>query len=241
MLSLVAGSLALIPAALAIAAWGALPRVTVFVLAHMAAAGFAVCVGAADFCAHRTTGLLGKNDRGRMEAWGLVLMWPFHLGLRIRLHWKRSNSREPIYNEILPGWYLGGWPPNASSMPPGSPAVLDVTCEFPRTQSGKEYLCLPTWDTHAPVVPQIDQGVEWALERHKAGRGVYVHCAHGHGRSVLVLCACFIKGKFAADGNEAIEIIKMRRPKARLNKRQNAALQAWILKHQEEGAQVRTK
>ena len=41
----------------------------------------------------------------------------------------------------------------------------------------------------APTIEQIDLGVAWSLEQNRQGRGVYVHCAHGHGRSNVVLCA----------------------------------------------------
>ena len=44
----------------------------------------------------------------------------------------------------------------------------------------------------APTVEQIDLGVAWSLEQNRQGRGVYVHCAHGHGRSNVVLCAVLI-------------------------------------------------
>ncbi|CAD7705347.1 unnamed protein product [Ostreobium quekettii] len=240
-ISLVVGSAALIPTALGIALRNSLHPAAKFVLAHIAATGFAVSLCTNDYCASKTTRLLGKNDKGQIALWGLALMWPFHLGLRLRLRWKRSITTEPLYNEILPGWYLGGWPHDASCLPPGSPAVLDVTSELPRTQISGEYLCLPTWDTHAPVVPQIEQGVSWALAQRSVGRNVYVHCAHGHGRSVLVLCACLIQGNHAADYSEAIRIIKSRRPRVKMNKRQNAAFQSWMQKRQENDTSKKTK
>ena len=44
----------------------------------------------------------------------------------------------------------------------------------------------------APTVEQIDLGVAWSLDQNRQGHGVYVHCAHGHGRSNVVLCAVLI-------------------------------------------------
>lgn len=44
----------------------------------------------------------------------------------------------------------------------------------------------------APTVEQIDGAVDWALAQKAAGLGVYVHCAHGHGRSNVVLSALLI-------------------------------------------------
>jgi hypothetical protein len=43
-----------------------------------------------------------------------------------------------------------------------------------------------------PAVRQIDRGIKWALEQRAAGRPVLVHCAHGHGRSLVLMCAILI-------------------------------------------------
>lgn len=55
----------------------------------------------------------------------------------------------------------------------------------------------------APSKQQLDQAVEWALAQKAAGRGVYVHCAHGHGRSNVVLSAALIAAG-TADGIPAV-------------------------------------
>ena len=39
---------------------------------------------------------------------------------------------------------------------------------------------------------QIDRGTKWALEQRAAGRPVLVHCAHGHGRSLVLMCAILV-------------------------------------------------
>jgi protein-tyrosine phosphatase len=41
-------------------------------------------------------------------------------------------------------------------------------------------------------VREIDRGVKWALEQHVAGQPVLVHCAHGHGRSLVLMCAILV-------------------------------------------------
>jgi hypothetical protein len=43
--------------------------------------------------------------------------------------------------------YIGGWPEQPQWLPAGNPAMVDVTCELPRTFFDSPYLCLPTWDT----------------------------------------------------------------------------------------------
>lgn len=83
-------------------------------------------------------------------------------------------------------------------------------------------------DTHAPDAPAIQRAVEWAREELSAGRDVYVHCAHGHGRSATVLAAVLINEGKAADADEAVALMRRARPKVRLNKKQARALAAWI-------------
>ena len=78
-----------------------------------------------------------------------------------------------------------------------------------------------------PTVKQIDTGVKWALEQHSAGRPVLVHCAHGHGRSLVVMCAILVVNGQAGDFLEAYKIVKAARPKVRLNARQHKALVQW--------------
>ena len=74
---------------------------------------------------------------------------------------------------------------------------------------------------------QIDAGVKWALEQRAAGRPVLVHCAHGHGRSLVLMCAILVVSGRAGDFLEAFRMVKAARPRVRLNSRQHASLVAW--------------
>ncbi len=74
---------------------------------------------------------------------------------------------------------------------------------------------------------QIDEGVKWALKQRESGRPVLVHCAHGHGRSLVVMCAILVVNGLAGDFLEAYKIVKAARPKVRLNGRQHKALVQW--------------
>jgi hypothetical protein len=185
--------------------------------------------------------------------------------------------REPLFNEIVPGLYVGGWPRRRDQVPAGA-SVLDVTCELPRVpqqqhgsaaangdssgggsgssgsdaearplrqrraaaarsassstagpaSSSARYLNLPVWDTHAPTPQAIDRAVAWALAERRAGRGVYVHCAHGHGRSATVAGAVLIASGAARDASDAVRVMQAARPRVRLNRRQAAALDGWL-------------
>jgi len=38
-----------------------------------------------------------------------------------------------VHDMIVEGLYLGGWPFLSKHLPPGSPSVIDCTCELPRS------------------------------------------------------------------------------------------------------------
>ena len=59
------------------------------------------------------------------------------------------------------------------------------------------------------------------------GRPVFVHCAHGHGRSTVVLSAALVAAGHADDVVSAYQIIRLERPGAHLNVRQLSALTKW--------------
>ncbi|KAG6765087.1 hypothetical protein POTOM_029101 [Populus tomentosa] len=91
------------------------------------------------------------------------------------------TSGEEPYNEICEGVYVGGWPYSVDKLPPGNPAIIDCTCEFPRKEEfkGHSYLCLPTWDTRAPQPGEIESAVEWASRKRAQNVPVFIHCAYG--------------------------------------------------------------
>lgn len=138
-----------------------------------------------------------------------LLFWPYHLGLRGKLFIQRRKSTEPLYDQLQgTRMYIGGWPEQPGWLPEGNPAIVDVTCELPRTCTDSAYLVLPTWDCQAPNTAQIQQGVDFAQEQLSAGQSVYIHCAHGHGRSATVLAALLIATGQAATAEEAVEIMR---------------------------------
>lgn len=76
-------------------------------------------------------------------------------------------------------------------------------------------------------MPQIEEGVQWALKQKQARHSVYVHCAHGHGRSNVMLCAALVADGTASNFTAAHRIVQRARPKAKLNARQRQALVDW--------------
>lgn len=102
-LSLVVGSIALVPATLAFYLRSHVPMPVTLTLGHIAATGFVVAAAASDRLAPSTTWLLGKDRRtGQISPLSLVAFWPYHLGLRAKLWIQWRKSSEPLYNKILP-------------------------------------------------------------------------------------------------------------------------------------------
>ena len=75
---------------------------------------------------------------------------------------------------------------------------------------------------------RIAEGVKWALEQRKLGRAVFVHCAHGHGRSMGVLCACLVQAGLFDTWQKALTAARAVRPKCKLNKSQQRSLEAYL-------------
>ncbi|KAL4424957.1 hypothetical protein ABPG77_002842 [Micractinium sp. CCAP 211/92] len=232
----ISGVVAAIAAVPGVAAWvlrHSLPLPVSVVLWHVAGSGFLVAAAATERLAGHTTGLLGKRADGTIDPSRFALLWPYHVGLRAKLALQRRLSSEPSFSQVTEHYFIGAWPSEQKLVPVVHPAVLDVTCELPLQVQPPAYLNLAVWDTHAPTAQQIEVGVQWALAQRAAGRPVLVHCAHGHGRSATVLAAILIAEGRAQGASEAEALMKAERPRVRLNKRQKAALLAWLALRQE--------
>ncbi|KAJ1274299.1 hypothetical protein BS78_05G052200 [Paspalum vaginatum] len=175
--------------------------------------------------------ILGKNSVGRFPLWSAILFGPFLMLARTYAMVKRYMRKESVHDKIVEGLYLGGWPFLLKHLPPGSPSVIDCTCELPRSSfvPADEYLCLPTWDTRAPTPYQIERAAHWACEKRSEGKPVYVHCAFGHGRSACVVCAILVELGIAETWKDAENIIRERR-KIKMNALHRKTLEEWTKK-----------
>ncbi|XP_051140169.1 uncharacterized protein LOC127257748 [Andrographis paniculata] len=176
---------------------------------------------------------LGKAIDGSFPLWSTILFAPLFKIFRAFSSIRRSRCRDAPYTEISQGLYVGGWPDSLEKLPPGDPAIVDCTCELPRNKWLHEnsYLCIPTWDSRAPRIEQIEVAVAWACEKRTHNTPVFIHCAHGHGRSVTVMCAVLVALELADDWKIAEKMIKEKRPCIYLNALHRAALKEWTLKY----------
>lgn len=199
--------------------------------------GYAISLASTSMLAQQTTGLLGKRMDGSFDPLRYALGCTYQVGLQTKLYLERRQGSEAPYNVITDGIYLGGWPANEQLLPRrGGPsqtrsklAVIDVTCELPCKVRPilDAYLPIMVWDSHAPTVDQIQNAVLWGLALKRDGHIVYVHCAHGHGRSATIVGAMLIALGQASSVDDAVMLMKKARPLVRLNSRQYASLKAW--------------
>lgn len=166
--------------------------------------------------------MLGKRRDGSRHWWGYLLGGPFLVFMRLgrQVLWT-LNHREPPYDEVAEGIYVGRWLPLAE-LPEGVTMVVDLTSELNaspcvRGRDGR-YVCLPTLDGSAPSSGELRA----LLERVGEHEGpIYVHCAAGHGRSAMVAAAILVRRGLAEDVGAAVALMKRARPKVRLVRAQS--------------------
>lgn len=172
-----------VPSTLVLAAYVAcrdsVPPYISYPLLQASLVGFAAAVSA--YPAVNYTALFGKTSEGSFPWWSYAAFYPYLLTLRGYVILRRLKSKEPVYTEIKDGLFVGGWPRLQADVPPGSPAVVDCTCELPRSSTALPlpYLCIPTWDTRGPRPSDIELAVRWAVKRRSQNLPVYIHCAFG--------------------------------------------------------------
>jgi protein-tyrosine phosphatase len=168
--------------------------------------------------------VFGKRPDGRLRWANLVALLPFFLFTWGVWHLLRLVSREPVWNELAPGVFLGRRV-LAHELPPDIGLVIDLTAEFIEphgVRSGRAYRSLPVLDAGLPDVKRLAE-----LAREAAGFAgrVYVHCAQGHGRTGLFAAAVLLARGAARDAGEAIRLVKAARPNVRLKPAQRRALE----------------
>ncbi|MEN6402765.1 MAG: hypothetical protein ABFD94_12555 [Armatimonadia bacterium] len=169
--------------------------------------------------------LFGKRSDGSVNPFMQLVLLPY-LALTYAI-WKlkRKISKEPLYNEVAPGLWVGRRV-LGDELPEGVSVIVDVTTEFaePSTALARcEYRALPTLNYGAPEA----EGLRALVEELAGREGIYVHCAQGHGRSATVAAALLLRKGLAATWEEAVAMVVKVRPKVHLEACQEAFLRGW--------------
>ncbi len=70
----------------------------------------------------------------------------------------------------------------------------------------------------------LDEAARWIVARRAEGRGVYIHCAFGRGRSGVLACVALLALGVTRDPDDALAQVSARRRWIRLRAGQRAAV-----------------
>jgi hypothetical protein len=172
--------------------------------------------------------VFGKRADGSIAPLNLVLLFPYHVAAWLRLRLDALRAKEDAFNEVAPGVFLGRRLTDASELPSGVAAVVDLTAEFRATPGVRErcaYRTLPTLDTSAPDYTTFADLVRWAAAQDGA---VYVHCAAGHGRSAAFAAAMLVLRGHASDARAAEAKLREARPRVWLHAAQRRVVEQLV-------------
>lgn len=135
------------------------------------------------------------------------------------------------YNYIADGIYIGTnqcCQTHLDEMLKKEGVTVDISLEKGRIDApfGVEfYIWIPIENHTAPTQEQLDFGVSVLEKLIAMKKKIYVHCQNGHGRAPTLVAAYYIKqGKSV---NEAIELIKEKRPTIHIEDIQRKALEEY--------------
>ncbi len=156
--------------------------------------------------------VLGKRQDGTIYPLTYFCFFPYYLYSWCSWQLVKKYFKEPAWNEISPGIYVGRRP-KLSELPDDVDLVVDLTAEFPEIRDirkAKPYICLPVLDGLAPPLSkQIAEMLVGLAEVPE--QTLYIHCASGHGRSAVFAGAILLFRKLAANEEELVRQLKSAR------------------------------
>jgi hypothetical protein len=155
-----------------------------------------------------------RKRRGWLPFSTRVLLGPVLLGHRLSLVYYRRQCRP--WDKVLPGLLIGRCLSEREAeiaVSQGVVAVLDLTTEFSEAPAFlvATYRNLPLLDLTAPTTRQLQDAVGFLRDQIVRGT-VYVHCKIGYSRSAAVVGAYLLECGYAANVDEALEILRLARP-----------------------------
>jgi len=176
----------------------------------------------------RVPALLGKSKSGQIRIRSIASLLPFHVLNHLAFATYCRLDRTSPWQEVIPGLYLGRRlrAREASSMP--AHQILDLTSEFPEAAPlrARAYSNVPMLDGVAPTIAQLSEAVNILRASMRMGP-TFVHCALGHGRSATVAVAFLLTEGYATTVDDALHLVRTKRPSVRLSRGQRRLLKAW--------------
>jgi protein-tyrosine phosphatase/membrane-associated phospholipid phosphatase len=141
------------------------------------------------------------------------LLAPYRLGAWInsRLWTRRRSASHRITEKV----WLGRLPTASELRQGGFDAVLDLTAEFNTPRAGKTY-SVPMLDLTLPHAETLRHAARTLEQAQSDANRLLVCCALGYTRSALTLAAWLLLSGRCATVEDAVSLIKRRRPGIRL-------------------------
>ena len=140
------------------------------------------------------------------SAW---LFAPYTLGAWINS--RLWTMRRPAPDLVMDGVWIGRMPTAREMAQRPYAAIVDLAAELPGPEGAWHYVALPWLDLVAPDGAQAGHAAK-AIETARARGSVLVCCALGYGRSAFAVAAWLISTGRARDVDEALALIRVRRP-----------------------------
>ena len=165
----------------------------------------------------------GKGADGRMPPLFTLGCLPYAMPLWLRQFALVRFSREPRWNRLADGIWIGRRPERPNDLPDGATVCMDRAAElsaarFLRSWSGR-YVSFPILEASARTADDLNACIDALPET-----GVYIHCAQGHGRTGFFACALLLRRGLAATAAEAEARVVAARPGVKLRQAQRAFL-----------------
>lgn len=167
----------------------------------------------------------GKQETGEQVWYGKLSFLPYLIPLWIRQFIITRCTKEPAYNELLPGIFIGRRLSKASQLPEGCTTIVDLAAEFPESKSIRKltgYRSFPILEASVRSKEELREFIATLPER-----GIYIHCGQGHGRTGFFAAAFLLERGYAKTLEEAEAKLVAARPKLKLRKSGKTALADW--------------
>ncbi len=183
----------------------------------------------------------GAVLQGARLPWLQPVLLPFRAVSVFIYALTRVLRRERVVCELAPGLYLGPRlfdRERALLEAAGVSVVVDLTSELPvsrvYSRAPFERVAFPLLDRSFPNDRDLDALVASLKARLDAGRGVFVHCAFGRGRSALVACALLVATGRASSAEEAVRVATAARPAVRIRREGMDVLRRFVARRGDE-------
>lgn len=164
----------------------------------------------------------GKSEHGLLSPTAQLLLLPYLLYVWAVWYAVRIVKREPAFNSLTKNIFIGRRL-LSRELPDNIDHVVDLTCEFnePKALRSLSYHSFQILDGFVPSRGQLH---EWTDRISKLSGNIFIHCAEGHGRTGLLAACVLLYLGHSQTPNEALQLIRSKRPLVRLGRRQLAVL-----------------